>query len=56
MREEPSAVTNRTLEPEAEGGAGKTETEEPESSRNLLDERRTRITGRKGECILLPAN
>ena len=39
MRVEPSAVTNHTPEPEAEGGAGKTKTEEQESTRNLLDER-----------------
>ena len=37
VREKLSAVTNRTLKPEAEGGAGKTKTEAPESTRNFLD-------------------
>ena len=43
MREEPSSVTNRNLEleAEAEGGAGKTEKEALELTRNLLDERRS---------------
>ena len=33
VREELSAVTKLTLEPEVEGGAGKTETEAPESTK-----------------------
>ena len=41
MREEPSAITNHTLEPEAEGGARKTEKEAPEWARNLLEKRRS---------------
>ena len=40
MREEPSAVTNQIPEPEGEGGAGKTETEALEFTKNFLDERR----------------
>ena len=36
VREELSAVTNSTPEPEVEGGAGKIETEAPESMINLL--------------------
>ena len=39
VREELSAVTKLTLEPEVEGGAGKTETEAPESTKNLLEKR-----------------
>ena len=42
VREDPSAVTNLTLELEAEGGEGKTDTEALESTRNLLEERRSR--------------
>ena len=34
-REEPSAVTNLTLEPEVEGGEGNTNTKAPESTRNF---------------------
>ena len=41
VREDPSAVTNLTLESEAEGGEGKTDTEAPDSTRNLLEERRS---------------
>ena len=41
VREEPSAVTNLTPKPEAEGGEGKTNTEALESTRNLLEERRS---------------
>ena len=41
MRVEPSAVTNHTPEPEAEGGAVNTETEAQESTRNLVDEQRS---------------
>ena len=41
VREELSAVTKRTLEPEIEGGARKTETEAPELTKNLLEERRS---------------
>ena len=41
VREEQSAVANPTPEPEVEGGAGKTETEAPESTKNLLVERRS---------------
>ena len=40
MREEPSAVTNLTQEPDVEGRDRKTEREAPESTRNLLEEKR----------------
>lgn len=36
-REEPSAVSKLTPDLELEGGAGKTETEAPESIKNLLE-------------------
>ena len=40
-REEPSAVTNLTPEPEVEGGEGNTDTKAPESTRNFREERRS---------------
>ena len=41
MREELSAVTNFTPEPEVKDGEGKTDKEAPESTRNLQEERRS---------------
>ena len=41
VREDPSAVTNLTPELEVEQGEGKTDTESLESTRNLLEERRS---------------
>ena len=42
VRKDPSAVSNLTLEQKAEGGDGKTDTKALESTRNLLEERRSR--------------
>ena len=49
MREEPSAATNITPVPEVEGGAGKTDTDALESTKNLLDERPVSFTARSRE-------